>query len=62
MCSNPLTGGRDILLGADECVSPFGIYELEIPVKIDLACGSDGITTFNCKDIDVSEMLRCTTK
>ena len=54
MCTDPLTGGKDVLLGADECVSPFGIYELEIPVNKDLTCGGSKITTFNCKDLDVS--------
>ena len=54
MCTDPLTVGKDILLGADECVSPFGIYELEIPVDKDLECGSSVITASNCKDLDVS--------
>ena len=57
MCTDPLTGGKDALLGADECISPFGIYDLEIPVNKDLAWGSSKITTFNCKDIEVSKNL-----
>ena len=62
MCSDPLSGGKDILLGADECISPFGIYDLEMPVNKDLVCGSSSITTFNCKDLDVSATLRSITK
>ena len=63
MCADPLSGRlRDVLLGADECISPFGIYELEIPVNRDQVCGSGGITTFNCKDLDVGATLHSRTK
>ena len=54
MCSDPMTGGGDALLGEDECISPFGIYELKIPVNKNLACDNAKITNFNCKDLDVS--------
>ena len=45
---------KDALLGMEECQSPFGIYEVKIPVNKNLECGSMGITGNNCKDIDVS--------
>ena len=54
MCSDPTKAKADELLGADECVSPFGVYDLEIPVDRDLVCGSSGVTDKNCKDLDVS--------
>ena len=55
MCSNPLSKCvRDRLLGDEECKSPFGTYELQIPVDNQLSCTSDGITDKNCKDLDVS--------
>ena len=54
MCSDPTKAKADELLGANECVSPFGVYDLEIPVDKDLVCGSPGLTSKNCKDLDVS--------
>jgi len=48
-----MTGGGDSLLGADECISPFGTYELKIPVDRSLACDASTITSANCKDLDV---------
>jgi len=57
MCSDPTTKGGDALLGEDECISPFGIYELKIPVNKNLACDDTKITNFNCKDLDVSSMF-----
>lgn len=57
MCSHPLNPSgstcQDKLLGMEECKSPFGIYELKIPVNEDLACENTGITDKNCKDLDV---------
>lgn len=57
MCSHPLNPSgstcQDKLLGMEECKSPFGIYELKIPVNKDLACENTGITDKNCKDLDV---------
>ena len=38
----------------EECQSPFGIYEVKIPVNKNLECYGIGITGNNCKDIDVS--------
>ena len=38
----------------EEFQSPFGIYEVKIPVNKNLECGGIGITGNNCKDIDVS--------
>ena len=58
MCNNQLTKGgssnQDRLLGMEECKSPFGIYELKIPVDENLKCGDNRITSTNCKDLDVS--------
>lgn len=55
MCSNPLSNSvRDRLLGDEECKSPFGTYELQIPVDKTLSCKSTAITDTNCKDLDVS--------
>jgi len=58
MCNHVLnkrgSHGKDSLLGTEECQSPFGIYELSIPVDKKLACGSEGIKDTNCKDLDVS--------
>lgn len=55
MCSNPLSKCvRDRLLGDEECKSPFGTYELQIPVDNQLSCKNAGITDKNCKDLDVS--------
>ena len=48
---------KDALLGMEECQSPFGIYELKIPVDKDLACDANRFTTTNCKDLDVSSFL-----
>ena len=45
---------KDALLGMEECQSPFGIYEVKMPVNKNLECGGIGITGNNCKDIDVS--------
>ena len=58
MCDNPLTktkgGSGDDLLGKEECTSPFGAYELKIPVDKSLACNDPRMRNFNCKDLDVS--------
>ena len=43
-------------MGQEECKSPFGTYELKIPVDKNLACDNNGITDKNCKDLDVSNM------
>lgn len=44
-------------MGMEECKSPFGIYELKIPVDKTLECNDDRITNTNCKDLDVSEEM-----
>ena len=58
MCIHPLNPGgtcnQDRLLGMEECKSPFGIYELKIPVDENMSCDNTGITNTNCKDLDVS--------
>ena len=58
MCNHVLNkrGGhnKDALLGMEECQSPFGNYELKIPVDKNLACDADGMTNTNCKDLNVS--------
>ena len=58
MCSNQLNNlgscRKDSLLGMEECRSPFGTYELKIPVDKNLACDDPGMKNTNCKDLDVS--------
>lgn len=58
MCSNQLNNlgscRKDSLLGMEECRSPFGTYELQIPVDDSLECDIMGITNTNCKALDVS--------
>ena len=51
MCSNP---GKDAMSGANECISPFGMYDLSIPINKQLACDSSQMESENCKDLDVS--------
>ena len=57
MCNHALnkrgSHSKDALLGMEECQSPFGIYELKIPIDNKLACDTNRITTTNCKDLDV---------
>ena len=59
MCCHYLSGSPcdDILLGAEECRSPFGTYEMTIPIDSKTPCEASGsrITDGNCKDFDVSE-------
>ena len=45
------------LLGVEECKSPFGLYELRIPVDKNLPCDDSVITDKNCKDLDVSLLM-----
>ena len=58
MCCHYLSDSpcQDVLLGAEECQSPFGSYELTIPVDEDVDCRPDSsqLTNKNCKDFDVS--------
>ena len=62
MCINQLNSRgscrTDSLLGMEECKSPFGTYELNIPVDKELSCGDKGMTTKNCKDLDVSLIVK----
>ena len=57
MCKNPLTNGGDALLGEAECYSPFGMYDLNIPVDKEMECGGSEMSYGNCKDLDVSTMF-----
>ena len=63
MCTNPLnklgSAKENTLLGMEECRSPFGTYELKIPVDENLACDDPGIMNTNCKDLDVSFWGSC---
>ena len=58
MCCHYLSNSpcEDILLGAEECKSPFGTYEVAIPIDNNAACQpySSQITDKNCKEFDVS--------
>ncbi|XP_078357256.1 uncharacterized protein LOC144642139 [Oculina patagonica] len=50
----------DKLLGAVECKSPFGTYELTIPIDNDAPCKASEtmITHANCKDYDRSQLTK----
>ena len=58
MCCHFLSDSpcSDSLIGAQACHSPFGTYELSIPIDEKLPCESDSpaMTDKNCKDFDVS--------
>lgn len=58
MCCHYLSGSpcNDILLGAEECTSPFGTYELSMPIDDTIPCAlnSSLITHKNCREFDVS--------
>ena len=56
VCSHPLNNNNrgDLMMGYDECTSPSGVYELEIPVNRTLSCTSTVMRDTNCKDLDVS--------
>ena len=49
----------DILLGAEECISPFGTYEISMPIDNNAPCedADTKLTSKNCKDFDVSFLL-----
>ena len=50
----------DTRLGALECKSPFGTYEISMPINDKAPCSVDDtkMTSKNCKDFDVSFELR----
>ena len=58
MCCHYLSDSpcTDSLLGAEECRSPFGTYELSMPIDENASCDPNvaGITDKNCKDFNVS--------
>nr|XP_058965128.1 uncharacterized protein LOC131791762 [Pocillopora verrucosa] len=58
MCCHYLSGSPcdDTLLGAEECRSPFGTYEMTIPIDSKTSCKASGsrITDGNCMDFDRS--------
>ncbi|CAH3148651.1 unnamed protein product, partial [Porites lobata] len=62
MCNHALnkrgSHSKDALLGMEECQSPFGIYELKIPIDNKLACDTNRITTTNCKDLDLTKFTQ----
>lgn len=45
----------DRLIGAQECQSPFGSYNISMPIDKDAECGSSRLKDKNCKDFDVSK-------
>lgn len=51
----------DILLGAEECISPFGTYEISMPIDNNAPCedADTKLTSKNCKDFDVSFFVAC---
>ena len=66
MCCHYLSDApcNDILLGAEECTSPFGTYQLSMPIDDQASCGSGDspITDKNCKDFDVRFLIVLTCK
>lgn len=60
MCCHYLSDSPcdDKLLGAEECRSPFGTYEISIPIDKKFPCKgkTSRITDENCKDFDVREL------
>ena len=56
MCSHPLNGPgvNGLMMGKDECASPSGFYDLEIPINKTLSCTDTKMRDTNCKDLDVS--------
>ncbi|XP_078344643.1 uncharacterized protein LOC144630195 isoform X2 [Oculina patagonica] len=56
MCSHPLSGGvcANEQLAAEECRSPFGTYELTVPVDENLGCDYAGFNNKNCRDLDLA--------
>lgn len=64
MCCHYLSDSPcdDVLLGAEECTSPFETYEISIPIDENAPCQSSSsqITDKNCKGFDVSFSLSYT--
>ncbi|KAL9982967.1 hypothetical protein ACROYT_G005082 [Oculina patagonica] len=62
MCCHYLSDApcSDVLLGAEECTSPFGTYQLSMPIDDQASCetGNSPITDKNCKDFDRSIYTR----
>ncbi|KAL9958424.1 hypothetical protein ACROYT_G035436 [Oculina patagonica] len=56
MCNHPTSQGActDSLLGEEECRSPYGTYEIVIPVDNNLSCDNPGMTNKNCRDLQLS--------
>ena len=57
MCCHYLNDApcQDILLGAEECTSPFGTYNLSMPIDSAILCDSPPtITHKNCGGFNVS--------
>ncbi|KAL9982961.1 hypothetical protein ACROYT_G005076 [Oculina patagonica] len=62
MCCHYLSDSpcNDALLGAEECTSPFGTYQLSMPIDDQASCdpGNSPITDKNCKDFDRSSYTK----
>ncbi len=56
MCCHSLVEqcNEESQLGAEECQSLFGTYELSMPVDDTLDCKRTELSQANCKDFDVS--------
>ncbi|XP_020909805.2 uncharacterized protein LOC110247688 [Exaiptasia diaphana] len=56
MCCNFLsdTPCNDALIGAAECQSLFGTYDMEIPINENAECGGSPLPDKNCRDFDIS--------
>ena len=61
MCCHYLRGSpcNDILLGPEECTSPFGTYELSMPIDDIIPCALNSLLTThkNCREFDVSSRV-----
>jgi len=59
LCNEPRDReGKFSQFSSEECKSPFGIYDLEIPVDRSLPCDKSGMEITNCKDLDLTKFTK----
>jgi len=59
LCNEPNDReGKFSQFSSEECKSPFGIYDLEIPVDRSLPCDKSGMEITNCKDLDLTKFTK----
>ncbi|CAH3046921.1 unnamed protein product, partial [Porites lobata] len=58
--NHPLNGPgvNGLMMGKDECTSPSGFYDLEIPINKTLPCTDTKMRDTNCKDLDVTKFTK----